>query len=84
MSTGAISPVPISEFENTKLRDSVLAALATVPAGHGNAFLNIDNKGAGGMWVQRFEGDSEWTVALAGRVNFADRGFSVQVAASWK
>lgn len=81
--TPVVSPTPISAFNNSDLRESIAAALEGVPAGHGHAVLNIDNKGAGVMLVERFNGT--WSLVVAGRYGFEDKRSSVQAAlkASW-
>ena len=78
-----IRPTPISAFNNSKLRDSIAAALEGVPAGHGHAILTVDNKGAGVMLVERF--NDTWSLTLAGRYSFEDQRPEVQAAlqASW-
>jgi hypothetical protein len=74
-------PLPIKDFGNAALRESVTKALATVPHGHGNAFLDIDNKGAGVMAMHRF--DSGWALMGGIRYNREDKGVAATVAASW-
>lgn len=78
-----IVPTPISEFNNSGLRESVAKALEGVPAGHGHAILNIDNHGAGVMVVERF--NDTWALVLAGRYSFEEKRPEVQAAlqASW-
>lgn len=78
-----ITPTPISAFNNSKLRDSIAAALEGVPAGHGHAILNIDNHGAGVMLVERF--NDTWALVVAGRYSFDEKRPEVQAAlrASW-
>lgn len=75
------TPLPISSFGNSALRDSVQKALADVPAGHGNALLDVDNKGLGVMAVHRFE--SGWALVGGVRYGFEDKGVSATVGASW-
>ena len=76
-------PLPIAAFNNSGLRESIQKALLGVPEGHGNAILDIDNKGAGVMVVTRLSGT--WSVVLAGRYSFKEKSTLVQAAlqASW-
>lgn len=80
--TVPLVPTPISEINNSGLRDSINKALEGVPAGHGHALLNVDNKGAGVMVVQRF--NERWALVAAVKYTKAD-GVRPQVAvkASW-
>lgn len=81
-STGLTSLTPISDFNNSGLRDSIAKALEGVPTDHGNAVLTIDNKGLGAMVVHRF--NDTWAVVAAGRYTFGE-GAAVQATlqASW-
>lgn len=73
---------PISEFNNSGLRDSITKALEGVPAGHGHAYLDISNKGAGVMLVERF--NDTWALVVAGRYTFAEGGaVQATLQASW-
>lgn len=74
-------PLPVSAFGNSALRESVTKALEGVDPGHGNALLDISNKGAGVMAVHRFE--SGWALVGGVRYDWKDKGVSAQVAASW-
>lgn len=75
--------MPVSQFSNTALRESVEAALAEVPAKDSHAFLEVTNHGAGVMVVQRF-GDS-WALMISDRYTFgAGNEVKVAVRGSWK
>lgn len=80
-------PLPIEQFDNKRLRDAVFKALEGVDEGHGSAVLNIENKGAGVMVVQRFADvyGLHWGAVLAGRYDFDVRKPEIQVtlAAEW-
>jgi hypothetical protein len=73
---------PIAEFNNSGLREAVEKALSGVPEGHGRAILDIENKGAGIMVVQRFEnlGKVEWGVAVRARYYLDEKSTKVQAA----
>lgn len=82
------SPLPIEQFNNSKLRDSITSALDGVPLGHGNAVFDVDNKGAGVMVVHRFEDPVlgiYWAAVLADRYSFDENSNTFQVAlrGSW-
>jgi len=76
------SPLPISAFSNTALRESVTKALAGVPAKEGNAVLEVENGGVGLMVVHRF--GSGWALATGVRYSTEDHGISARVVVSWK
>lgn len=80
-------PLPIEQFDNHRLREAVLRAVEGVEQGHGNAVLNIDNKGFGSMVVQRFrdKGRLKWAAVAATRFTFEDRDLEVQatLTGSW-
>lgn len=76
------SPTPIEEFGNQKLRDSIKEALAGVEPGHGNALIQVSNKGAGVIAVHRF--NETWAAVGAVRYSFGG-GAEVQATlmGSW-
>lgn len=77
-----VTPRPIADFNDSGLRESVQKALEGVPAGHGNALLNIDNKGVGLMLVQKF--NDRWALVVATRYSFKEGGSAqAAVQVSW-
>lgn len=78
-----VAPLPISAFSNSALRDSVTRALEGVEKGDKYAVLDIENKGAGLMFVQR-AASGKWEVAAGVRFDLEDRGVSARVAVSWR
>lgn len=73
---------PIEAFNNSGLRDSINKALEGVPPGHGHAYLDISNKGAGVMVVERF--NETWAVVVAGKYTFSEGGaVQATLQASW-
>jgi hypothetical protein len=77
------NPLPIEQFNDSRLRDSIAGALAGIDAGHGTAYFDVDNKGAGVIVMQRL-GDS-WAAIVADRYSFAEHSNTFQVAlrGSW-
>ena len=77
------NPLPIEQFNNSKLRDSITEALAGVDPKHGNVLFDVDNKGAGVILVHRF-GDT-WAAVIADRYSFDEHSntFQVAVRGSW-
>ena len=75
-------PIPISQIVNSGLRDSIQKAIEGVDPGHGNALLNVTNKGVGVLAVHRF--DDHWALVAGARYTFGG-GPEVQVtvAGSW-
>lgn len=82
--TPTIALVPLADFSNTALRDSVAAAIAGagIPDGHSHVALEVSNKGAGLMVMERF--GNSWAAILSGRYNKGS-GSEVKVAVqgSW-
>lgn len=79
----APAPVPLAAFGNVALRDSVAKALEGVPSGDKRAVLEVENKGAGVMFVQR-SASGKWEVAAGVRFDFKDRGVAARLQASWR
>lgn len=75
-------PLPVEKFGNAALRESVMKALEKADEkGHGNALIDVDNKGAGIMAMHRF--DSGWKLVGGMRYSWADRGVAASLAVSW-
>lgn len=77
------SPVPISQFENTKLKESVERALEGLPfPGQGSFILEVENKGLGIMVVHRV--NDNWVATLGARYT-KDEGkqISARVVGRW-
>lgn len=81
-------PLPVSEFGNGALRRAVEDALAGLAPGHGDAFLEITNKGGGVMVAHKFSNldgrGPEWAVVARARYNFGGGPeVAAVVRASW-
>lgn len=83
MSPSVSNPLPIEQFNNTKLRESIATALMGVDPDHGNVLFSVDNKGAGVILVHRF--GNSWAAVLADRYSFDEHSntFQVAVRGSW-